>query len=419
VSLTLTGGGHSAGKRQAVALGTDPIGPGAWIWFSDPRALYYAGTHRRLYTGWITKTGDVYAAHYDLDTGQIMRTMLAQALQVDDHAAPALMIRPDGRVMAFYCSHNDTAGHKLAISTEAEDCGSFSSPELIDGPIAQNGSSYAHPIYLSGEDKMYVFFRGGNSRDWYITSSDHGATWAAPVTLIDTGSNRPYHKVCSNGVDTIHIAFNQEHPGGATSTDLYHVYINAGNIYKSDGTPIRALGSGAIAHTDATKVYDHATGGRSWVWDVALDGTGKPYITHALFPNGDAADWADHRYHYAAWSGSAWTSRQIVTDGPAFEGSGSEPQYSGGVSLNHNDVTTVYTSRKIVNQWEIEKHVTSDVGQTWTTTAITTNTTSGSAHRNARPVSVRGNPPADCPKVLWFQGDYAHFTSFDTQILYA
>ena len=35
---------------------------GAWCWFSDPRAIYTSANKAMIVTGWIDKTGNVYAA---------------------------------------------------------------------------------------------------------------------------------------------------------------------------------------------------------------------------------------------------------------------------------------------------------------------------------------------------------------------
>ena len=42
---------------------------GAWCWFSDPRAVYYEGNHKRTYSGWIDNFGDVHVGFYDHETG--------------------------------------------------------------------------------------------------------------------------------------------------------------------------------------------------------------------------------------------------------------------------------------------------------------------------------------------------------------
>lgn len=38
---------------------------GSWCWFSDPRAVYYEGDHKRSYTGWVDNYGDIHIAFFE------------------------------------------------------------------------------------------------------------------------------------------------------------------------------------------------------------------------------------------------------------------------------------------------------------------------------------------------------------------
>jgi hypothetical protein len=78
---------------------------GAWSWFGDPRAVYYQGVHRRTYVGWVDGGGDVQVASYDHDTGVRVVATLKANFQVDDHASPSLLLRPDGHLLAFWSAH--------------------------------------------------------------------------------------------------------------------------------------------------------------------------------------------------------------------------------------------------------------------------------------------------------------------------
>ena len=49
---------------------------GSWCWFSDPRAVYYEGNHKRTYSGWIDNYGDVHIAFYDHETKEIQSTVV-------------------------------------------------------------------------------------------------------------------------------------------------------------------------------------------------------------------------------------------------------------------------------------------------------------------------------------------------------
>src|SRR5690242_1254601 len=78
------------------------VGEGAWSWFADPRAVYYAGAHRRTYAGWVGAGGDIRVLAYDHDTHAFATAVLQRSVQADDHANPAMVVRPDRRLEVFY-----------------------------------------------------------------------------------------------------------------------------------------------------------------------------------------------------------------------------------------------------------------------------------------------------------------------------
>jgi hypothetical protein len=83
------------------------LGDGSWSWFADPRAVYDP-VRRITYVGWVSRAGDIKVAAYDQST--LVRTTvdLHPHLQVDDHAAPAIQLLPDGRIRVFYSPHAGT-----------------------------------------------------------------------------------------------------------------------------------------------------------------------------------------------------------------------------------------------------------------------------------------------------------------------
>ena len=65
---------------------------GGWCWFSDPRAVYFEGKHKRTYTGWIDSYGAIHIAYYDHDTHEIKSKVLYDKLETDDHDNPVILI---------------------------------------------------------------------------------------------------------------------------------------------------------------------------------------------------------------------------------------------------------------------------------------------------------------------------------------
>lgn len=214
-------------------------------------------------------------------------------------------------------------------------------------------------------------------------------------------------KVASNGTDTIHFAFTEAHPR-ILRTSIYYMYYRAGTLYRADGSRIGPMGT-AVTAAQASKVYDAAAqGAKAWVHDIAVDSSGRPVITYATFPTD-----ADHRYHYARWTGSGWFGRELTAAGSTISGGPAEPNYPGGITLDHDDPSVVLLSRQVNGMFEIERWTTPDLGTTWSTEAIT----SGSTEPNMRPFSPWGLPHGSALDVVWMAGDYPSYTRFRTRLL--
>jgi hypothetical protein len=408
----------SSASQLAAAAGaparvTELIGDGAWCWFQDPRAIHHVGAHDRTYVGYVTTKGDIDVLALDDPTGTVYQTVLHPRLVADDHAAPGLEILPDGRIAVFYAGHVGNTMY-YRVSTNPEDVTSFG-PELtvpvnVPGPY---GYTYANPIYLSAEHRTYLFFRGADARPVMTWSDDNLQTWAPAHTLVlpvgAISGQRPYAKYASNGVDTINFTFDDGHPREEHTNSVYYMAYKGGQFTRADGTVIASLASvtGAdgstptpIAPPLADRVYDGSgADGKAWVQDIAAGPDGRPVILFATFP-----DDSNHRYHYAAWNGTSWQDRDFTGGGGSIATTGGETEYSGGLSLDHNDPSVVYTSRQSGNAWEIQRWNTADGGATF---ADPVSITSASTVKNVRPVVPWGSPGP--VKVLWMAGSYTHW----------
>lgn len=377
---------------------------GAWSWFTDPRAVYY---NDHTYFGYVTLDGDVYIRRYTHSTG-IADTVfdLHPTLEIDDHNNPSILIRDsDKRLMVFYSAHGGPTIY-MRISTNPEDVSAWGAETSLDSQLGGAAYSYSWPIQLTGEasDPIYLFYRDpidvNTTALRFSKSTDDGSTWAAQTLLFSATNRSSYYKIIQNGTDRIDFAISDGSPVYDADVSIYHFYYSGGNYYKTDGTLI--VGGAPLAPADLTKVYDGAAGDTSWIWDVAIDGTGKPYVTFATFPSE-----IDHRYWYGRWTGAAWDTHEICAGGTELYAG---VYYSGGVVLDSSNPTIVYLSKQISGQWEIYKYTTVDGGATWTATAIT----SGSAAKNIRPVAVR-NSAGDL-RFLWLKGTYTTYTNYSMEL---
>ncbi|HEX6677798.1 MAG TPA: BNR-4 repeat-containing protein [Actinomycetes bacterium] len=381
---------------------------GAWSWFGDPRAVYYQGAHRRTYVGWIDHAGSVQVTSYDHDTKVRVTATIKARFQRDDHNNPSLLVRPDGHLIAFWSAH---IGGRMYYrrTVNPEDVTTWGPEQHVPTNTGggSKGYTYPNPVQLSAENnRLWLFWRGGNFNPSFSTSDDE-VHWAPARTLISVPGQRPYAKYASNGTDTIHVAFTQGHPRDV-ATNIYYVRYRAGNLQHASGRLIAPLSRGAITPSQADHVYTAALhhGQRAWVHDVAADAAGRPVVTYASFPST-----SDHRYHYSRWTGSRWVDHEIARAGGSMSVDPGEPHYSGGITLDHEDPSYVYLSRKVHGHFEVSLWHTRDGGHSWTSRPVT----GGSARGNYRPVSPRGRTGPDM-NVVWMRGGYPSYLTYQTGV---
>jgi hypothetical protein len=385
---------------------TDLTDDGAWCWFQDPRAVHHVGQRDRTYVGYVTSTGDVAVLAVD-HAGAIARTTLHPGYERDDHASPALLVLPDGRIAAFYSGHSGRAMN-YRVSERPEDISRFG-PELSIGVnTAPDGVyTYANPFYLSAESRVYLFFRSGTYKPGFTYSDDGLRTWAPAQVAIESPSRRPYVKYASNGADSVYLAFTEGHPNEFGDNSIYCAKFSQGRFTDAAGAD---LGAAPIDTASLTKIYDGSSaGGRGWVHSIALDAQGRPSIVFAAFPrrNDPGYSGEDHRYHYAAFTGGEWVEREFAPAGRSMATTDHEPEYTGGATQDPHDPGTVYLSRETGAGWNIERWHTDDFGATFDEPTLLTTDGDEADHKNIRPVVPWGAPGG--PSVLWMQGRYDHW----------
>lgn len=424
VAASLTLLAQSATPLRAAQPGeayADFTADGGWCWFSNPRAVSRDG---KTYSGWVTEDGTVQAAELDHASGRVTTVNLHEQYQRDDHDNPSFLFLPDGRLMAFYSQHG--GGKFPAIHTRSTvRAGDFTewTPEvalpLKDDSGGKAGISYCNPHLLSEENNtLYLFWRGFSFKPTMSKSTDGGKTWTpAQVVFSRPGlppGNRPYAQYASNGKNRIHMLFTDGHPRNEASNSVYYACYRNGAFYKADGTRICGVDELPFTPEQADCVYDaKKTGVRAWVWDIAFDKNENPVVAYTRLPADD-----DHRYHCARWDGKGWLDTELCAGGKWFPQTPpgkkeSEPHYSSGLALDHEDPSVVYLSRPVNGVREIERWTTADGGKSWKSEAVTTN----SKFDNIRPVVVRDHA-TDGPTALWMNiiGRYVHYTNYRTAI---
>jgi hypothetical protein len=351
------------------------VGDGGWSWFGDPRAVYFAGRHRR--------------------------TVLKRGLSIDDHNSPGLLMRANGRLTVFYLG--PSRAHMLyRRSSNAEDVASWG-PEhtLPTNTPGHLGYTYPNPVYLSAEKRTYLFWRGAQ---WWPAFSRHSerGDWTPARTLLRIPDQRPYLKFHTDGVRHIHIAYTEGNAGSFVNS-VYYLRYRGDAFHRADGTRVAGIRGLPLAPSEGDRVYDaRASGVRAWVWDIAARRDGRPVIVYALFPDG-----SDCIYMYAEWTSGRWQNHAIVAGGGRIG-----HFYAPGISLDHENPNVVYLSRKVRGRFVVQRWRTADNGATWHHRTIDTGTQEGDS---LRPITPRGR--ATERDALWMQGRYHGYTDYQTDVL--
>jgi hypothetical protein len=414
---------------------------GAWCWYQDERVIVDTVQHKIVLgsvahgrgVGDSARNGDVDVSSFNLATGQRRHATLKHAFisydAADDHNAPALWMRPDGRYFAMYAGHNNDFLSRYRTTTDPHRITSWQSEETFNwNEHIPGGSdmevSYSNLLYLSAEDQLYNFARTDNRSPNIMVSDDRGATWAHGGKLTYTeesvGYVNGYFKYASNGTDRIHFIATEHHPRDF-SNSIYHGYIEGGQSFMSNGT----LVDDDIFDQDAPSpdaftpvftagtVVEGDTMTHAWTIDVHLDANGRPHAAFQTRVNGETAD---HRFFYARHDGDVWQIHPLCKAGPGLHEN--EQDYLGLVALDPNRLNTVYASTPIdprtddsLGTHEIFRGVTPDQGATWNWTPITQN----SEAKNLRPVVPKWD--ANHSAVFWYRGEYAWQHDYDAAIV--
>ncbi len=400
-----------------------------WNWCQDERAIIcnnkfiFGSTADASGTGGTSRDGDDEITTYDLSTSALSIFTLHDALDSDDHAPPALMVRPDGKILAVYCTHGHDGLVRWRITTNPGDTSSWSTESTVLANSADSwGATYTNLYRLSSTGITYDFYRG----EWYnpnvLVSTDDGSSWSNGGRLIRTSASgiRPYIKAISNNTDRVWFTYTDCHPDAGV-TNLYAAYLQGGNIYDSYGTQIgvlNATSTSGIAPSAGTKIYNADSTHRAWTSDLQLDSNGYPVAVYSV-RIGTVDIYNDHRYRYARFDGTTWHDYEIAYSGQCLYTAAMD--YTGLITLNPSDLNTVYMSTNAdpvtgvplissadgKRHWEVYRGFTNNNGVSFTWTPITANSTAD---------NIRPNLPywdSQNTALYWLQGKYTTYTDYN------
>ena len=397
---------------------------GGWCWFQDERAIIDADAGTMLIgsvatsegAGGAGRGGNLEVVSYELASGETRRVTLDRIAE-DDHGAPALLLRPDGRYVAMYTEHGADMLTRYRISTTPHDASRWDPVQVFDWSSAGSDfpTTYSNLFSLSAENRVYAFARAHRRSPNALVSTDQGAAWSflGTLTASDTvGYVNGYFKYASQGIDRIDFIATEHHPRDY-DTSIYHGFLRDGALHRSDGTVVdaSAFRDQAPRPDSFTQVFAAGSqwGGetmtRAWPSDMHVDADGKPYALFTCRANDVPPNsrYDDHRFFYARFDGRQWRTHQLAKAGPPL--TRQEQDYTGLGALVPGDPSAVYISTPIdprdgtrTARYEIYRGTSGDGGATWRWTPIT----HGSSVDNLRPiVPLRqgGHQP-----LLWLRG---------------
>lgn len=438
---------NNVGGTLITLTNTPTAANGAWSWFEDERAIIDDSDPDNTLLlvssvsgGSGAERGDIDLLWLNIDTGAQGEFELHDQLELDDHNSASLWIRPDGRYVAAYGRHGTDNFMRWRISTNPGDPTSWSPSQSLDvSPNSNRGATYNNLHYLpadnGGAGRLYNFTRTENFDPNVVTSDNLGETWSYGGKLLTEGGGgtRPYVRYFSDG-EKIHFTVTEGHPRNENNS-IYHGYVQDGQLFNSRGDVVDAnlFDANGLSPTALTTVFaantvvNGAPMTRAWTIDTAVAADGSPVaVFQARIDPGalsDGQESLDHQFFYATYDSltDAWTTHPLAAAGRdiyAASPDGPEDDYTGLISIDPNDVSTLFISTDIdprtgaeMTNYEIFRGQTADGGANWDWAPITFNSTM----KNVRPLVPNWN--GEETALVWMRGEYNSFTNFSPEVV--
>lgn len=424
--------------EQFAAISSD----GMWTWYGEPKAIYYEGVHKRTYMCWNTRSGAKGVGWYDHETGDTFTTFTPKMpYNGSDHNHPAIIMRPDGRMLIF-CTGHDGGEVTEYITKNPEDITSWDGPYY---PGGNGGYCYCNAVFLKKEGtkgRFYIFYRdntqyAGETTNYcpaFCTSDDWGVTWSAKKRLYTyvNSAYKPYLKYASDGLSEIYISIEfQNREGDGKGRPDYFMKYHDGTFYTVDNRVLATMATLPVVNTQLDTIfypYTYGAGFSNTCCDIAIDANNNPVILYCSFQSTTL-----YEYWYMRWTGTSWFKRPLINSG-AYRGA--QSGFFAGLTFDHENPNNIYMCRQILKPagtpfnlmdtsvanyktlkstaWvtvdtvhELDRWTTSDGGVTWDSVAITRS----SLNKNMLPCVPRNHKPNMKVDCMWLNGVYTSMSS--------
>lgn len=413
---------------------------GAWCWFQGERAVVDARAGLLLVgsvaapegAGGEARAGNIEVTALDLAGGRTERHVLHEQLEADDHDAPALLIRPDGRYLAMYTKHGADSLSRWRVSVRPHDPSAWTPERTFDWEDVATGTraTYSNLCYQPRERRLYNFVRAVDTDPSIMVSDDLGDTWRYAGQLFSrerVGYCNAYarYAVSDRRIDVITT---DHHPRDFPNS-IHAGFVSRGLLHDSRGRVVGppVLDREAVSQTELTTLFANDTSlgpdvlSHAWTVDVRRRGreVGAVVSCRANDVDGPLERWAtlqvdDHRLLYARCRRGRWSVHHLCVAGAGLLPH--EQDYTGLAAVDPHDLDHVYVSTPVDPSTgethphhEIYEGWTRDRGESWTWTPVT----SGSSVDNLRPVVVPGDPSVHA--VVWFRGTMTWSQHYDCE----
>lgn len=353
----------ATGAAQALAATTETEfelnDDGGWCWFQDERAIRIG--ENKLVFGSVAsghkdpaRRGRVeitaWGPNVERTALHVPETEAGQKAWLDDHNAPALIKRRDGRILAIYCQHGRESRIYYRVSQEPGQLKAWG-PERVFEASPSSRVTYSNLHRVRG--RIYNFFRGldNSYKPSYMYTEDEGDTWKTGNVVIQVPAkirHRPYVRYASDGRETVHLVYTEGHPRDFDNS-VYHVFLRDGKLHRSDGTAVARLEDGLKNPEEGTRLFAGNPANVAWTSDVHLDSAGRPVVVYSVQKDGAGKNpgqaGEDHRYRYARWDGRMWLDEEIAYAGRRLYAG--EDDYTGNICLDPQNLNVVYASASV------------------------------------------------------------------------
>jgi hypothetical protein len=397
---------------------------GGWCWFQDERALALGDTVLigSVATGHTdaSRKGNIELTRWQPSTGEIETVVLHERLQTDDHAAPALALTADGRLLTTYTKHGSDRLLRWRVFGQADHRLEPAPERRLDvgAPI-----TYSNLFLLRSTNELVNLSRAKGWDPNLFVSTDDANTWTPHGRLL-AGPGRPYVIYTSNGEDQVHLIATDQHPRDFDNS-LYHGILQGRSLHDSQGRKLGTVGGSPPSPSDLTRIFAGKPDAVAWPADVELDEQHHPVVVFTIQRDGAGQPRGhggmDHRFYYARFDGRNWHVQEIGHAGRRLYAG--EDDYTGLAAIDPADPSTVYlstdadprTGKALISNADGQRHrelfaaTTRDGGQNWQFQSLTAH----SDRDNVRPIVPAGTPHV----LLWLRGTMRTYTDYAFEVV--